>query len=106
MKDQIEFNGASGAAYRFRLAENGDPKTTISGNFLFVREEADRVSVLYVGATDNLAAGVRLRWDEAVREHGASHIFTRLNIAGRARAEEMEDLVAALSPVMNTQPAH
>lgn len=106
MKDQIEYKGASGAAYRFRLAENGDPKTTISGNFIYVREGDSPATVIYAGATNNLASGVRERWEEAVREHGATHIYTRLNVASAARAQELEDLVAGLHPVMNTAPAH
>ena len=104
MKDQIEFKGASGAAYRFRLAENGDPKTTISGNFIYVREGA-QPTVVYAGATTNLSGGVRERWDQAVKEHGATHIYTRLNIAGAARHQELEDIVQGLKPVMNTATA-
>ncbi|HET9159102.1 MAG TPA: hypothetical protein VFN88_00685 [Caulobacteraceae bacterium] len=101
MKEQIEFRGASGAAYRFRLAENGDPKTTISGNFIYVRDAEAKPEVVYAGATTNLASGVREKWDEAVKNHGATHIYTRLNIAGAARAQELSDLVDALHPVMN-----
>jgi hypothetical protein len=104
VKDQIEFKGASGAAYRFRIAENGDPKTTISGNFVYVRDAAEP-EIVYVGATTNLASGVREKWDEAVKAHGATHIYTRLNIAGAARAQELDDLITALHPVMNTAHA-
>lgn len=105
MKEQIEFKGASGAAYRFRIAENGDPKTTISGNFIYVREANAQPEVIYAGATSNLAVGVREKWDEAVKEHGATHIYTRLNVGGAARAQELEDMVAGLHPVMNSAHA-
>lgn len=101
MKDQIEFKGASGAAYRFRLAENGDPKTTISGNFIYIRDADAQPQVIYAGATTNLSAGVREKWDEAVNSHGATHIYTRLNIANAAREQELLDIVEALHPVMN-----
>lgn len=101
MKDQIEFKGASGAAYRFRLAENGDPKTTISGNFIYVRDQGAQPEVVYAGATSNLASGVREKWDEAVKSHGATHIYTRLNVGGAARAAELDDIVEGLHPVMN-----
>jgi hypothetical protein len=101
VKEQIEFRGASGAAYRFRLAENGDPKTTISGNFIYVRAAAPQPEVVYAGATTNLASGVREKWDEAVKDHGATHIYTRLNIASAARDQELSDIVEALHPVMN-----
>ena len=105
MKEQIEFKGASGAAYRFRLAENGDPKTTISGNFIYVKEADRQPEVVYAGATTNLASGVREKWDEAVKQHGATHIYTRLNIASAARSQELEDIVSGLHPVMNAAHA-
>ena len=105
MKEVIEFTGASGAAYRFRLAENGDPKTTISGNFIYVRAADANPTVVYAGATTNLASGVREKWEEAVKEHGATHIYTRLNIASAARTQELEDIVQALHPVMNAAHA-
>jgi hypothetical protein len=105
VKDQLEFKGASGAAYRFRLAENGDPKTTISGNFIYVREADKAPEVVYVAATTNLASGVREKWEEAVKEHGATHIYTRLNIASAARAQELDDIIQSLHPVMNAAHA-
>ena len=106
MKEQIEFKGASGAAYRFRLAENGDPKTTISGNFIYVREASAHPEVIFAGATSNLAVGVREKWDEAVKAHGATHIYTRLNVGGAARAQELDDIVQGLHPVMNEAHAN
>jgi hypothetical protein len=105
VKELIEFKGASGAAYRFRLAENGDPKTTISGNFIYVRAVDANPTVVYAGATTNLASGVREKWEEAVKEHGATHIYTRLNIASAARQQELEDIVQGLHPVMNAAHA-
>lgn len=105
LKDQIEFKGASGAAYRFRLAENGDPKTTISGNFIYVRGDSTP-EVVYAGATSNLAVGVREKWDEAVKSHGATQIYTRLNVGAAARAQELDDIVEGLHPVMNEAHAN
>ncbi|CAN5208142.1 hypothetical protein BH11PSE2_BH11PSE2_07010 [soil metagenome] len=101
MKDQIELKGASGAAYRFRLAENGDPKTTISGNYVYVRAADGMATVLLVGDAANLTMGIHERWSEAVRDHGATHIFTRLNVSGVVRVQEQQDLIAGLRPVMN-----
>ena len=37
MDTKIDLRGASGAVYRFRLADDGSAKTTISGNFVYVR---------------------------------------------------------------------
>ena len=39
------------------------------------------------------------------KEHGATHIYTRLNVGGAARAQELEDMVAGLHPVMNSAHA-
>jgi hypothetical protein len=103
VKDQIDLKGATGAVYRFRLAENGDPKTTISGNYAYVRAGDGLATVLFVGETVNLASGVRDRWTDAVAKHGATHIFIRLNVSGAARANELADLLEALNPVMNAK---
>ncbi len=36
MKPYIELKGASGAVYRYKLAEDADPRTTIAGNFIYL----------------------------------------------------------------------
>ncbi len=103
MDTKIDLRGASGAVYRFRLADDGSAKTTISGNFVYVRATDGDPVVLFLGQTDNLMLGVSVRWPEAVSDHGATHLFTRLNVAGAARGAELEDLLAALHPVMNQE---
>ena len=97
MKLYIDLQGASGAIYRYKLAEDGDPRTTIAGNFVYV-DAAGRV--VYAGEANNLhsAAG---RWTEAVSRHKATHLYTRLNVSGASRSEEYQDLLAALNPPMN-----
>ncbi|MBU4435203.1 MAG: hypothetical protein PSX79_00090 [bacterium] len=97
MKPYIELKGASGAVYRYKLAEDADPRTTIAGNFVYV--DAGGV-VLFAGEANNLI-GANARWPEAVTRHGATYLYTRLNVSGASRAEEHGDLVAALDPVMN-----
>ncbi len=105
MDTKIDLRGASGAVYRFRLADDAGAKTTISGNFVYVRATDGDPEILYIGQTDNLMMGVSARWPEAVSAHGATHLFTRLNVAGAARGAELQDLLEALHPVMNKDEA-
>lgn len=97
MKPYIELKGASGAVYRYKLAEDADPRTTIAGNFVYV--DAKGV-VLFAGEANNLV-GANARWSDAVTRHGATALYTRLNVSGASRAEEHADVIAALNPVMN-----
>ena len=97
MKPYIELKGASGAVYRYKLAEDADPRTTIAGNFVYVDGAG---VVLFAGEANNLI-GANARWSEAVARHGAAHLYTRLNVSGASRAEEHADVVTALNPVMN-----
>jgi hypothetical protein len=101
MNSQIDLRGASGTVYRYRIANPMRPNIAGSGNFLYVRDEDGSPQVLYAGETDSLAADCILRWDEAVREHGATHLFMRLNVSGATRATELSDLLPELDPVMN-----
>ncbi|WP_425998990.1 hypothetical protein [Caulobacter sp. DWR1-3-2b1] len=97
MKQYIELKGASGAIYRYKLAEDADPRTTIAGNFIYL--DAKGV-VVFAGEANNLI-GATARWSEAQSRHGATTMYTRLNVSGASRAEEHTDLVTALDPVMN-----
>lgn len=97
MKPYIELKGASGAVYRYKLAEDADPRTTIAGNFVYVDAKG---TVLFAGEANNLV-GANARWSEAVTRHGAAALYTRLNVSGASRAEEHADVIAALNPVMN-----
>jgi hypothetical protein len=78
----------------------------MAGNFIFVREEGDEFSVVYVGETDNLALHVRERWAEAEQRFGASAIYTRLNISGAQRRQELGELLRMYSPPMNVAAKH
>ena len=97
MKLYIELKGASGAVYRYKLAEDADPRTTIAGNFVYLDGKG---VVLFAGEANNLI-GATARWSEAVTRHGATHLYTRLNVSGASRAEEHADIVSAIDPVMN-----
>ena len=101
MDRQIDLRGASGEVYRYRCAEGGDTRTPTGGNFVYVTIKDDAVTVLYAGASPSLLTGAQERWNEAMSRHAATHLFFRLNVAGAARARELEDLTAGLSPIMN-----
>lgn len=97
MKPYIELKGASGAVYRYKLAENGDPNTTIAGNYVYVDSKG---AVIYAGEANNLIDS-KGRWSEAYSRHGATWLYTRLNVSGASRADEYSDIVIALQPIMN-----
>ena len=103
MRDIIDLHGASGAVYRFNLLTAGRPLSPMGGNFVYVREAGEALEVVLVGEGQNLLTDARRSWDKAVREHGAAHIFTRLNISERTRRHEHDDIVDASKPPMNVQ---
>ncbi|MBA3810559.1 MAG: hypothetical protein H0X27_02725 [Caulobacteraceae bacterium] len=105
MRDIIDVRGASGAVYRFNLLREGRPLSPMGGNFLYAREAGERYEVVHVGECQNLLTGARALWNEAVRDHGATHLFTRLNITERVRAQEHADIVEAVRPPMNPASA-
>ena len=98
MKDFLDLKGASGAAYRFRVWPEKAAHLPVAGNFVFLKETPTGFDVLLVGATNNLAEA-RGEWNK-VAKLGATHVFTRLNVARTARGAEHEDLVAAYQPVL------
>jgi hypothetical protein len=92
MQDFVDLTGASGTEYRFRIWPDGTAHLPIAGNYVFLKAEPEGFTVLLVGATNDLS---RARADRAkVAKHGASHVFTRLNVARTVRTAEHEDLVA------------
>jgi hypothetical protein len=96
MKDFIDLKGASGAFYRFRLWPEGAPHLPIAGNYVFLKAEPDGVTVVLVGATNDLSQA-RRAWGK-VAQRGVTHVFTRLNVARATRTAEHEDLVAGYNP--------
>ena len=97
MKPYIDLQGASGAVYRYKLAEDRDPRTTIAGNFIFVDASG---TVVYAGEANNLH-GAGNRFPEASQKHKAEYLYTRLNVSGASRTDELHDIIAAVKPVMN-----
>jgi hypothetical protein len=97
VKPYIDLQGASGAVYRYKLAEDHDPRTTIAGNFVFIDASG---TVVYAGEANNLH-GAGSRFPEAAQKHKAEHLYTRLNVSGASRTDELQDILAAMKPVMN-----
>ena len=97
MKPYIDLQGASGAVYRYKLGEDRDPRTTIAGNFVFVDATG---TVVYAGEANNLH-GAANRFPEAAMKHKAEYLYTRLNVSGASRSDELQDILAALNPAMN-----
>jgi hypothetical protein len=97
VKPYIDLQGASGAVYRYKLAEDREPRTTIAGNFVFVDATG---TVVYAGEANNLH-GAANRFPEAAMKHKAEYLYTRLNVSGASRSDELQDILAALNPAMN-----
>lgn len=92
MQDFIDLPGASGALYRFRHWPEGVAHQPIAGNYAIVKAEAEGVTVLLIGATNNLSQA-RADWSKVARR-GASHVFTRLNVGRAERAAAHADMAA------------
>jgi hypothetical protein len=92
MQDFIDLKGASGAEYRFRLWPEGAAHPPIAGNYVFLKEAPGGFTVLLVGVTNDLSAA-RGDWGK-VAKRGATHVFTRLNVARALRTTEHADLAA------------
>lgn len=90
MNDFLDLKGASGARYRFRQWPEGAAHLPAAGNYAYVRAEASGHTVLWVGETNDLSKA-RADWNEGKRR-GATHVFTRLNVARAVRIAEHEDL--------------
>jgi hypothetical protein len=101
MRDTIDVRGASGAVYRFALCRDGRPLSPMGGNYIYAREAEGTCEILYIGEAPNLMADARRLWDQAVQQHGAAQLYTRLNVTERARRQEQADILGAITPPMN-----
>ena len=97
MPSHIDVRGASGAFYRFRPADDPRARSTMSGNYVYVRGEA----LVFLGETDNLMIGAAERWQEAASDYGADGIYIRPIVARATRADEQRDILRAQTPPMN-----
>lgn len=106
MRDFIDLEGASGAAYRFRLWPDDASHQAIAGNYVCVRADGADFEVVSVGETLDLS-DLRKALPEQVRE-ATTHVYTRLNVARAIRCAEYDDLMArhqqSLTPGAETGP--
>ncbi len=105
VSENRDFRGGSGAVYRYLHVEDERMTPTGAGNFLYVRTDAERPVIVFAGQAEQLTAVIGDRWREAAQKHGATHIFARRNVSIRVREEELADLLAAHTPVMNEATA-
>lgn len=103
MTVQLDFMGASGAAYRY-FERSGDRLSPSGGNYIFARETPDGLSVIYIGEAENLMTLADEHWPQAKAAFGATHAFVRLNVTASVRRQECQDLIAAYNPPMNAAP--
>ena len=102
MRDLLDIKGASGTVYRFSRLREGRPLSAMGGNFVYARVNGDAMELVYTGESENLMKDAQVHWSAAVEGFGAEHLFSRLNISERVRKSENEDILAAVSPPMNT----
>jgi hypothetical protein len=101
VKEHLDLQGASGAAYRFRLVADPAELPATSGNFVYVRWRGSAAQVACCGAVDSLISATRF-WDAAVRAHKVDGLYIRLNVARALRDAEHEDLVIRQRPPMTS----
>jgi hypothetical protein len=94
MRDFIDLPGASGASYRFRVWPEGASHLPMAGNFAYVAAD-DGIAVVVLGESGNLAEA-RAGFARATHK-GATHVYTRLNVARAVRLAEHADLAASHS---------
>lgn len=97
---RIDFVGASGVVYRY-FARDGQRLSPSGGNFIFARDTAEGLFVVYAGEAESLAAQADERWTEAQARYGATHAFIRLNVTASVRRQELTDILKAYAPPMN-----
>ncbi|HEX6859166.1 MAG TPA: hypothetical protein VF138_03060 [Caulobacteraceae bacterium] len=102
MARTFDFAGESGQTYRYTLLE-GQTIWPSGGNYVYVKTTKSGPKVIYVAETESLFRGLRERWEEAERDHGATDIFLRLNITGSVRRAERDDIAANYRPPMNPE---
>lgn len=93
----FDFQGESGALYRFRQIPEPQFLPGAGGNFICARQEGKAVTVVANGASPDLRHALRL-CESAIREQLADRIFIRLNVSAAVRRAEYEDLNARYQP--------
>jgi hypothetical protein len=103
MKDTIDVRGASGAVYRFMRVLGDQPLTRMGGNFIYAKKSDGTWEIVFVGEASNLMSDAHRLWPQAVKDHGAEELFTRLNVTERVRRLEQSDILGVITPPMNAE---
>ena len=90
----IDVVGGSGRAYRFSRLRDGFPLSPVGGAYLLARHEGSRLELVYIAAAESLLREAQL-WSQAAEQFRATLLFSRLNISGRSRDNEIADILAA-----------
>ncbi len=96
----FDFQGASGALYRFRQIPEPQFLPASGGNFLCARSEGKGVVVVACGAASDLRSALDI-CETAIREQLADRIYIRLNISNAVRAQEHGDLNERYAPAVS-----
>ena len=99
MQTFLDLPGASGVTYRFQRVDDLGQLPAIAGNFVFVRQDDPKLTVVCCG-TDETLLHAADQWPAAVKEHGVQAIFVRRNISWKTRAHEHADIVEQHHPAM------
>jgi hypothetical protein len=91
----IDVVGGSGRAYRFSRLRDGFPLSPVGGAYLLARHEGSRLEVVYIAAAESLLREAGQIWSQAAEQFRATLLFSRLNISGRSRDNEIADILAA-----------
>ena len=100
----IDWPGASGHKYRYRIYPIGQTFKAIPGNYIFAKEtESHRWRPVYIGETSDLSERFNNHHKmTCIQRNGATHIMVHSNDAGvAARRREEADLLANHSPTCN-----
>lgn len=92
MNDFIDLEGASGAKYRFRLWPEGRRHPPMAGNFVCIRGQGKRATIVHVGETLDLSSARDQLAPEVAQQ--TTYLYTRLNISRAIRNAEHQDLAA------------
>jgi hypothetical protein len=102
----IDWNGASGATYRYWFLEAPKNPSSIKdemGNYAFVKQLPNGNFVpLYFGVADSLRGRIpnHERWNDAIRA-GATHVMFHATPSAVSRDLEEVDLIRRWNPILN-----
>lgn len=107
MADFIDWQGQSGAFYRYVFMDMSLPFNEVAVNYGFVKAMGnDQFRVLYFGETDNAHDRITPRHEKwaAALALGMTHVIAHTTQGGEAaRCAEERDLIARCRPILNVQ---